>query len=317
MNKNIKLLVMTGMHRSGTTFAGKVVAVTKGIDYIHEPFNYQYGCMGIPFVYPYINENKTRDEQIDKIIHEILNYKCRFKNIVKGESGLKSFIRRYVGGRGSLDLLSLKFKRIISKHKLGGSLLLKDPFVMLISPYLVKYYDAKIVILIRHPSAIWQSINRMNWTFTFDDFAGDDFWNNLDDKNIDKEYLNSCSEVIKISYLWKFLYRNVLYWKEKYPENIELIFHESLCIDPVNNVKKIIKHYGFDMEEKHQLLIEKMTNGDNVDVKNKQLHNFVRNSNSLAWSWVNKISSNDEKIIKDITYEDVVKIYGYWKPESA
>ena len=39
MNNTANPILVTGSHRSGTTWAGQMLATAPGIGYIHEPFN--------------------------------------------------------------------------------------------------------------------------------------------------------------------------------------------------------------------------------------------------------------------------------------
>jgi hypothetical protein len=46
MNK--KAILVTGSHRSGSTWVGKMIAQSPSVVYIHEPFNLEIGpCVGI------------------------------------------------------------------------------------------------------------------------------------------------------------------------------------------------------------------------------------------------------------------------------
>ncbi|WP_075261386.1 sulfotransferase [Geobacillus thermocatenulatus] len=56
--KNNPILV-TGAHRSGTTFVGKMLSLHPSIGYIQEPFNKDFGVKGIENWFLY-----TVDEQI-------------------------------------------------------------------------------------------------------------------------------------------------------------------------------------------------------------------------------------------------------------
>ena len=48
-----KTSVISGLHRSGTTYVGRVLSLAKAITNIHEPFNHVWGLEYAPSTYTY------------------------------------------------------------------------------------------------------------------------------------------------------------------------------------------------------------------------------------------------------------------------
>jgi len=54
-----KPILVTGSHRSGTTWAGKMISACPNVGYIHEPFNIDMPMSVNP--YPFTNGSEIKD----------------------------------------------------------------------------------------------------------------------------------------------------------------------------------------------------------------------------------------------------------------
>lgn len=62
---NDQPILVAGARRSGKTFAGRVLSVSRTISYIHKPFNYEQGVKGLEVDcwFPYITtQNFTKPQ---------------------------------------------------------------------------------------------------------------------------------------------------------------------------------------------------------------------------------------------------------------
>lgn len=183
-----------------------------------------------------------------------------------------------------------------------------------LSPLLIKKFDAKVIITIRHPAAIWRSVQRMGWKFEFDSLDRTRLAELCADFGLSEEQLLQMKEVEKIAYLWLSIYRDVTDLSEHYKECLIIVKHEDFCILTEETANRCADFLGQSRKEKLLELFTKFTSGGKVNAPGKKLHDFKRDSSKLAWSWVGKIDANDCKIIRDITEEKVIELYGYWSP---
>lgn len=307
------LLVLTGMHRSGTTFPGRALSSVKGLLYLHEPFNAKYGCEGVDTVYPWAGpDGEGLSDGLDRTIQDVAALKCAYKGRAEGDSLIKAAARMVIRGRGGIDLLNARLRSVLvpGNHKL----LLKDPFAMLLSPYLARKYGARIVIMVRHPVAIWQSVKRMGWTLSFNDFGGPGFWYSQAAKGVSREDLEKKTEAEKVAWLWRFLYQDVAEWASSWPENIIFVRHEDLCADPAGQMKRVVAHYGLDAGGAFYSKLDELTQGENVAARGARLHDFKRDSRALATSWMKKADSIEEGLIRGITAGAYDGLYERWRP---
>jgi hypothetical protein len=47
--------IVTGMHRSGTTYVGRILGLCDKVDVFHEPFNRHFGLKGVKKNYPAVD----------------------------------------------------------------------------------------------------------------------------------------------------------------------------------------------------------------------------------------------------------------------
>jgi len=74
-----KNILITGIHRSGSTFVGKIVSQANDIYYIQEPFNKYGGVKGVDVWFKYLSEDYS-DLKYDQIIKNIINLdKIKYK----------------------------------------------------------------------------------------------------------------------------------------------------------------------------------------------------------------------------------------------
>ncbi len=73
MSINYKLRIVCGLHRSVTTYVGKIISKSKDVYIIHEPCNPDFGIRGIPIWYPFLrDDNGQSDIGIKNIFDKIV-----------------------------------------------------------------------------------------------------------------------------------------------------------------------------------------------------------------------------------------------------
>ena len=152
-------VLVTGAHRSGTTFLGKMLSIPYDTAVVTEPFNYDSGVEGIEHWYLYINNNDSMHHS-SSLIYDIVNGKAKFKIPKNNNDGmLKKMIRRVVHSNNHLSYLTAHNLPWI-KYKIY-----KDPIASFASEYLHTNYNFDVIVLIRHPAAFCGSLKRLGWGF--------------------------------------------------------------------------------------------------------------------------------------------------------
>jgi hypothetical protein len=142
MKKNI---LVTGSHRSGTTWIANVISKAKKTRYIAEPFNIKKRKNSpFNFWFEYLIDSPVEhQENVSNYIesfYKILHFN-NFKRLTKKRS-LKG-IYYYL-----LDL----------KRRSTARTVIKDPIAIMSAEWMYENFDLDIIVLIRHPAAFVSSL---------------------------------------------------------------------------------------------------------------------------------------------------------------
>jgi hypothetical protein len=152
MDSKIKPIVITGIHRSGTTWVGRIISnENKSVHYVYEPMH-SHSPPGIPKPkFPHILYGDGGEyPDHEKAVSDIL--KGEFPVIGGSPIGVKrrlSLFKKSLGIRWAY----LNKKRMV----------LKAPEALFFSDYFVNSHQAHVIILTRHPCAFVTSCLRLNW----------------------------------------------------------------------------------------------------------------------------------------------------------
>ena len=299
------MVIITGMHRSGTTFLGKILEKTKQYDCIYEPLNKDRGIVDVDTWYKYypMNLASTDESILEKLYTVNLKYK-RYENNNDDKSMLERILRKLVFSRGHLDYIIHKVKP--NKKEV----LYKDPFFTLAAGrFSERFQGVKTIYVVRHPIAIYNSLKRMDWKFDLNEILKQpllvkDHCQDFCDKFSSVDTLHEQS-----AYLWKLLYRVVYEQHHAASERSIIIRHEDLSQNPYETYALIHTFLGLKTDDsKVDSFIKSTMFSDKVNAKDDQVHDFKRNSYELAYSWKNKMNPEYLKIL-DIVGEDLHRYY--------
>ncbi|WP_274364312.1 sulfotransferase [Paenibacillus thermotolerans] len=328
-----RAVLVTGIHRSGTTFIGKVLSFDKRTAYIQEPFNSECGLRVFEREFEYVTIRNRKKEIYDKVFSNILslktaNYKITPFKTPKGKVPVKNRFEviKFLIKNFSMKILPISIFKLLFKSrgqflfylaKFNPSikrLLIKDPIACLSSKYLHETFNMEIIVTIRHPLGFVSSLKRLGWNFNFR--------NLLDQHDLLKDHLEEFEEELaRINHyknasiieqgtlLWLCIYKILFRYAEEH-ENIIIVKHEDLSNQPVETFRMLYEKLGMNFNEKIERKIIKLTNENNpVKAKNNQTHQLRRDSKKLVKEWKNRLTVEEINHIKSKTYELSKKYY--------
>jgi len=158
MDKNKRPILITGTHRAGTTWVGKIIALSKDIGYISEPFSlhHRYGIFNynIEYWFQYIYDVNEADILIP--FQNMLNFKYNLSPEIRTVKSLKDFLRMI------RDFYVFNSNHIVKKRPL-----IKESLAFFSAPWISLEFSANILIMIRHPAAFIGSLKKGNTKFPF------------------------------------------------------------------------------------------------------------------------------------------------------
>ncbi len=277
-------ILVTGAHRSGTTWVGAMLALSPRVGLIHEPFNptTSPGVSGAPF-------------------ERFFQYVC-----VENEGPFVSNMARTV--RFSYDLRR-QLPTIRSPKALGRTLrelasftqsrvtharpLLKDPIAVFSSEWIAERFGAQVLVVVRHPAAFVSSLTRLGWTHDFGSFLAQPL--------LMRDHLGPFEGEIRdfatherdgldqAILLWRVIYASVATFRERHP-NWTFVRHEDLSRDPPSGFASMYATFGLPFDEGIRRSIVEHTGEDNPD-ELRSSHDVRLNSRANVDSWRRRLSS--------------------------
>lgn len=272
-------ILVTGAHRSGTTWIGKMIDQSKRVFYIHEPFNINKKETGFKINVPYWFFELTDDcINYNKEFQDILNYKYDIFQKIQKSKDIKEtikIIRNY---------FSTKYHKFFNKR-----ILIKDPLAIMSAEYLFKKYSCKVIVSIRNPASIISSYIMKNWEHDFSHFLKQEHLinNRLSKfKKQIKKFSNFKRSILEQGILlYKIIYSVVDEYQSKYPEWL-FVKHENLTSDPKKYYEIIFRYLNIEYDYKLLEKIEYSTRNNPKVYKNrlnsKQIER-IRNETKSIW----------------------------------
>jgi hypothetical protein len=305
-------ILVTGAHRSGTTWVGKMLARAPGAAYVHEPFNPQRGpgWVGdrLPHWYLYVcPENEGP-------------YLPVFSQVVA---------LRYPIGR---DLARLPAPRFLGQallewwrsvpHRIRGDLaLVKDPIALFSAEWLADRFEARPVVMIRHPAAFAGSLKRLDWRFDFGNWADQplllrDHLAPFEDAIRDVARAPQKHDIIdQAVLLWNGIHHVIRGYRDRHP-GWAFVKYEELAADPVPGFLDLFAHLDLPWSEGIRAEIERFSTGP--EEVPPLLHRRVkRDSRAAASTWLHRLTEEERRRIREGTAEVARAFYADedWAPE--
>jgi hypothetical protein len=296
MNMKQPILV-TGAHRSGTTWVGKMLAANPSTAYISEPLNvlHRRGVYRADVKHWYEYITAENEEKYLPAFRELFNFRYHLFAELGSLRSQKDFMRM---GR---DL------SIFAKGKLQGQrALLKDPFAVFSTPWFAQKLNCQVVITIRHPGGFASSLKRLNWNFDFRDLLNQPMLmrDHLESDRAEMESMPADDIVGQSALLWRMIYRSVHTTRELFP-HFKIVRHEDLSLDPVAGYKSLYESLGLTFDEKVRDTILNASSSENpTELSKKKVHSVKLDSRANMDNWKKRLTPEEITRIRKLT-EDV------------
>ena len=289
-------ILVTGAHRSGTTWVGKMLAASEDIGYISEPLNvwHRPGILLSPVNHWYAYICEDNQEKYLTAFQETINFRYHTIKEVQSIRSLKDIMRM---GR---DWSSFTYGRVKQKRAL-----LKDPFAVFSSRWFFKPLGCYVVIIVRHPAAFVSSIKRLNWHFEFSDLLEQpllirDILSPFYDELVEMSV--SPGDLIEQScLLWRMIYATVHTFKELHPEFL-VCRHEDIAISPIEEFRSIYGLLGLEFTpEIEQTIIIASSTRNPKEGSQKDRHAYHLNSKANLEMWKQRLDAQEISRVRELT----------------
>ena len=296
-------ILVTGAHRSGTTWVGAMLALSPRIGLIHEPFSPATppGVSGGAYerFFEYVcTENEDR---YAAHMERTLGFSYDFRRQLPAIRSVRAL------GRTALDAFGFTRNRVR-----GATPLLKDPIAVFSSEWLASRFDARVVALIRHPAAFASSLVRLGWTHDFGSFLAQPL--------LMRDHLSSYEDDIRrfaereqdvldqTILLWRLVYATVDTFRERHPE-WTFVRHEDLARDPASGFESLFGTLEVPLDDRIRRTIAEHSSEENP-AELRHSHDVRLDSRASIGSWRARLTPEQIERVRAGVADVSPKFYG-------
>ena len=306
MRKSKRPILVTGSHRSGTTWIGKTISQHPRILYVHEPFNVTYpnNVMGLKLLKldTWFSDAETSNQK-----NEIIT--C-FSNLLQQRP--RKYALAACKSVGMDILLPLRFSKHLVRLLLSPHILVKDPIALLSAGWLHETYNFKVICMIRNPFAFVGSLKVVGWDFDFENLRKQDklmtgrLYKFSDSIKAMCARENTGDFIDRATLLWNILHFVIIEYQKQYP-NWLFLKHEDIAKSPQTGFQEVFRYLELDMNDNIQNYIDKYTSHKEPTEVNPSYK--PRNSKLLLHTWKERLSNDEICRIKASTKEIASQFY--------
>lgn len=291
MNSKRKPILITGAHRSGSTWLANMLALDGHVLIAEEPFN----CG--PWSY-----------SLDKLARNWFTYApalpqkqaiAAFQKVLDGKTG-RIFRRR----QAQRYLQWTRRERLV----------IKDPIACFSSDWLARHFDMQTIVLVRHPGAFAASLKRMNWRFDFGDIMRQpQLIDDLLYPYISEIEKNPAEIVDQAALLWKLIYSVLLEFTGRHADWI-LVKHEKLSRQPLLHLETLYSRLHLTWSPTVAAGVELYTSNENPVIPRDGIaHQMRRDSAKNVERWKTLLTVDEIARLRNVV-EPISSVF--YPPET-
>ncbi len=282
-------ILVTGSHRSGSTWVGRILAAADGLHYVHEPFN----------VVARIRWTAHRPTH-------------QFEYLQPGAQGMwpdevaRAVALRFPWASQSVEALRHRRLRRLGATAVAASRarrqglrpLIKDPIAVFSTEWMVDRFALTPVVLIRDPVAFVGSLKERNWAF--------DFWHWADQPLLLEDLLapyrdeimrqaRQPGSIVEQGILqWNAFYSVVCAFRERHPDWL-ILRYEDLAADPAAQFQTLYRRLGLPFGQRQQAVLSRLSSGG---AGPKDAMDLRRDSTSSLESWRARLTPDEVEQVR-------------------
>ena len=297
-----KPILVTGAHRSGTTWAGKMISTAGNVGYIHEPFNIneRIGVSPNTFKYWFTHIDGKGTQDYYDTFGDILSFRYPFtQNLARLRSA--RCLAKLIRDQGLSTYHRFRMDRP----------LMKDPIAFFSSEWLAENFNMDVLVLIRHPAAFCSSLKLMNWTFDFNNFINQprlmEKYLFLFNEEISDFARNQADIVDQGILLWNCIHHTVAMYQERHPDWL-FVRHEDLSLNPCHQFRLLYVKLNLEFTPKARRAVER-SSGIHNPIEQTPGQEFQRNSRKSINNWKRLLSRSEIDKIRAKTADVSTQYY--------
>lgn len=289
-------ILVTGAHRSGTTWIGKMLAADPSTAYISEPLNvwHRPGVFRAPVKHWYQYICDENESEYLPAFNELLEFEYHLWKEIRSIRSLKDFLR-----------MGRDFRTFYYGLEEGRRVLVKDPFAVFSAAWFARKLNFKVVISVRHPLGFASSLKRLNWSFDFKDLLDQPLLmrDHLEPYRSQMESVKSDDVIGQSALLWRMIY-NTLHSTLSLNPDFIIVRYEDLSRGPVNGFRNLYASLGLDYTHHVEKTILDSSSSENpMELSPKKVHDIKLDSRASIENWKKRLTGDEIKRVREMTGE--------------
>ena len=301
MTDKVQPILVTGTHRSGTTWIGKMLAADSSTAYISEPLNvlHRPGVLRAKVKHWYQYVCEENESEYLPAFNELLEFDYHLWDEIRSIRSRRDFLR-----------MGRDFAIFYNGLMRGLRMLMKDPFAVFSTEWFAKRLNCKVVIAVRHPAGFVSSLKRLNWPFDFQDLLDQPLLmrDHLEPFRGQMESAKADDIIGQSALLWNLIYHSVHTTLERNHDFIA-VRHEDLSLDPINGYHDLYNSLGLDFTPRVEKIILNSSSSENpVELSRRKVHSVKLDSRANMDNWKKRLDSDEINRIRKMT-EEVTQLF--------
>jgi hypothetical protein len=297
-------ILVTGSHRSGTTWVGRMLGLAQGVGYLHEPLSPRRwpGLLRRrpPHWFLYVcGENEAA---YAPLVKDVLAFRYPVENLLLVRSARAAF-------QAAEEVPFSLWYRLR-----GARPLLKDPMALMSSEWLAERFGARVVVMIRHPAAFAGSLKMLDWPrFDFRNWTEQPlFLRDLAGPYRDRirEFAGRERDLIdEAILLWNVIHHVIGGFRDRHPD-WSFVRHEDLTEEPVKGFRELYDRLDLKTDRVAEAAIERSSTDRRRQDVPAHLHRTVRrDSRAARWTWARRLTEEERDRVGEGTAEVASAFY--------
>ena len=296
-------ILVTGSHRSGTTWVGRMLAAAPGVGYVHEPFSPRRwpGWSRRPIPRWYLHVTRENEEEYVPLVEGVLAFRYPAASMFRVRSARQAF------------QLADEVPWALWNRLRGARPLVKDPIALMSAEWLAERFGMEVVVTIRHPAAFAGSILRLDWPrFDFGTWADQPaFLRDMAGPYADavRSFAPERQDLVdEAILLWNVIHHVIRRYRERRP-GWAFVRHEDLAEEPVKGFHGLYQRLDLEWDRiAERIILGSSTGSPEVPAA---LHRTVRrDSRAARWTWRHRLTPQEIDRVREGTAEVAAAFYG-------
>ncbi|MFQ5746588.1 MAG: sulfotransferase [Gemmatimonadota bacterium] len=296
-------ILVTGSHRSGTTWAASMLALAPGTVLVDEPFHVRL---------PRRELTRPRDRVLGARqygLGGLARHWFTWAPALPPGPARRAFERVLEGRTRRV------FRRRDPRHWLPwrrrGRLIIKDPLACLSSEWIADGFGVRVLVLVRHPAAFAASLKRLGWSFGFEDFRAQPALLEAHLAPYRADIESPPSDIVdQAGLVWTCLYAVLSAYLERHPEWL-VRTHEALSLDPMAEFRGLYDALGLAWTPDVARGIAEHTGAGNpVAAPEGVVHELRRDSRANVRRWKEVLGPDEVERLRRRTAPVADRFYG-------